>query len=327
MARLTNNHGIDLSLAVWLAHDDYDYVDKENYISVTTLIKPLRQIILPMRIPKDDSAPVDLMDRFRSRLGQSIHAALEMAWTSHYQGSMKALGYPQKIIDKVRVNPEQQEPDTLPVFTEIREEREIEGFTIGGKFDLILEGRVRDLKMTSVWSYLKQKSVGQWRLQGSLYRWLNPEKVKHDELFIQYLLLDWHNSGIKRDPNYPPIPVPTRSIDLLGYEETEHWVRNKLGLLKQYIGAPEDQIPECSDEDLWRDDPKFKYYSDPAKAALGGRSTKNFDNQADAEIHKANLGKGAIVAVPGLVRACNYCPAAPICSQFQRMFAAGLIAE
>ena len=50
MRRFTNNADIDLSVAVWLAHDDYDYVTKPNYISVTTLIKPIRQIILRGRV-------------------------------------------------------------------------------------------------------------------------------------------------------------------------------------------------------------------------------------------------------------------------------------
>ena len=52
MNRMSNNAGIDLAAALWLAHDDYDYVDKPNYISVTTLIKPIRQIILGMRVAK-----------------------------------------------------------------------------------------------------------------------------------------------------------------------------------------------------------------------------------------------------------------------------------
>ena len=48
---ITNNHGISLPLAVWLLHDDYDYVKDENYISATSLLKSTKQIILSKRIP------------------------------------------------------------------------------------------------------------------------------------------------------------------------------------------------------------------------------------------------------------------------------------
>lgn len=328
MTRYTNNAGVDISAAVWLAYDDYDYVQSENYISVTTLIKPVRQIILPQRLPKDTQPP-DLIDVFRSRLGQAFHRAVEDAWKHHYRQSMEALGYPKKAIDAVRINPEKEEPDTIPVHTEVRSEKEIDGYTVGGKFDLVIERRLRDVKMTSVWSFMNQKNVGKWRLQGSLYRWLNPEIIQHADLVIQYLLTDWSGAGRKRDPvNYPAHPAPSRSFELMGVQETEQWVRNKLRLLQQYVSAPEDQIPECSDEDLWRTDPVWKYYANPEVAERNGRSTKNFNCPTEAAKFMASKGsKGVIKEVPGLVRACNYCPAAPICSQYQRLLAQGQIAE
>ena len=36
----TNDHNIPLAMAVWLMHDDYDYIHDPKYISVTTLMKP-----------------------------------------------------------------------------------------------------------------------------------------------------------------------------------------------------------------------------------------------------------------------------------------------
>lgn len=330
MRRFTNNAGIDLSLAVWLARDDYDYVTKPNYISVTTLIKPIRQIILRGRVaalPVEQITLPDISERLRSVMGQTLHSGVEISWKEHYRTSMKALGYPQRVIDMVRINPEEQEPDTLPVYTEVRTEREFEGFVIGGKIDLIIEYRLRDVKMTTVWAYQSQKSVGPWRLQGSLYRWLNPEKVHHDELLVQYLLTDWNRAGRKRDPNsYPPHAAPSRSVELMGLQETEQWVRDKLRLLRQYVDAPEAQIPECSDEDLWRTDPVHKYYANPENTS--GRSTKNFEDLSEAQAFMASKGsKGVIKTVPGLVRACNHCTASVICSQYERLLREGAIAE
>ena len=46
---LTNEQGIGLSMAVFLAHDDYDYDARANGISATGMIKPVRQTILGKR--------------------------------------------------------------------------------------------------------------------------------------------------------------------------------------------------------------------------------------------------------------------------------------
>lgn len=335
MNRMSNNAGVDLAAALWLAHDDYDYVDKPNYISVTTLIKPIRQIILGERVAKiamehpEAAIPVDIIDRFKSRLGQSLHTGVEDSWKLHYRTSMQKLGYPKRVIDMVRINPEQEEPDTLPVYTEQRVEREVRigtvTYTVGGKIDLIIEGRLRDVKSTTVYKYTSQKGVGQWLLQGSLYRWLNPRKVHHDEFLVQYLLVDWTRGFASRDPKYPPHAAPTRSIRLMGLQETDKWVNDKLRLLTTLKDAPEADLPECSEEDLWRSEPVYKYYADASKTS--GRSTKNFDSEQEANAFRAEKGKGIVTPKPGVVKACGYCPCAPICGQYQRLLASGDIAS
>lgn len=331
MQRFTNNAGVDLSVALWLALDDYDYVDKPNYISATTLIKPIRQIILRNRIAKiaeqNPQAVVleDIIDRFKSRLGQELHGGVEASWKKNYRLAMSSLGFPNRVIDLVRINPEVEEPDTLPVYTEQRVEKEVAGYTVGGKIDLIIEGRLRDVKSTTVFKFISQKGVGQWQLQGSLYRWLNPGKVHHDEFLVQYLLVDWHRSGSQRDANYPPHPAPSRSVRLMSVAETDKWVKDKLRLLEQLKDAPDDQIPECSEEDLWRAPPVYKYYANPEKTT--GRSTKNFDTELEAVAYRTEQNKGVVIAKHGVVKACNYCPCAPICGQYQRLLASGDIAS
>lgn len=329
MTRMTNNAGVDLAAAIWLAHDDYDYVDKPNYISVTTLIKPPRQIILGQRVAllakeKPEAVrPVDIIDRFKSRLGQSLHTGVEYSWKDHYRTSMQKLGIPNRVIDMVRINPECEEPDTIPVYTEQRVEKEIAGHVVGGKIDLIIEGRLRDVKSTTVFKYMRRGGVEQWRLQGSLYRWLNPEKVHHGEFLVQYLLVDWVASIASRTPGYPAHPAVTRTVQLMGVGETETWIRNRLQLLQQLATAPDDQLPDCTEDDLWRSEPVFKYY---ASGQITARSTKNFDSEVAAMQYRAEKGKGIVVSVPGVVKACNYCECRVICGQYQRLLANGDIA-
>ena len=65
-------------------------------------------------------------------------------------------------------------------------------------------------------------------------------------------------------------------------------------------------------------------HPDPAKANdPAARSTKNFDNLAEANAFKAEKGKGVVVTKLGEPKACEYCPAFDICKQKDAYFAQG----
>jgi hypothetical protein len=316
--RLTNTTGINLALAVWLAHDDYsngseDIPDGE-VISATTLLKPVRQFVLAQRVPESDQVS-DIKDFIASSYGTAIHDSVEKAWTHGYQNAMKALGYPQKVIDRVEINPESPSPDSLPVYLEQRAFRQIDGVYISGKFDLIVNGEINDIKTTSVWGYIKGSKEEDYRLQMSIYRWLNPEKVTSDRATIQLIFTDWSPAQVNQIKGYPTSRLLPLDLELLSLQETETWIRNKLRELKANISLPEQEITRCTDKELWRSDPVYKYYSDPAKAQSGGRATKNFDTLSAAQAHRGSAGKGIVITVPGQVKACGYCPAFTICSQ------------
>jgi hypothetical protein len=102
----------------------------------------------------------------------------------------------------------------------------------------------------------------------------------------------------------------------MSIQETEAWVRWKLTQVMKYMDAPQEQIPECTDEELWRSDPQYKYYSDPTKTS--GRSTRNFETLAEANQFRAEKGKGVVITVPGEVKRCSYCDAYDACSQKNR---------
>lgn len=103
--------------------------------------------------------------------------------------------------------------------------------------------------------------------------------------------------------------------------ETGRFVANQLAEIEKYWDAPEEEIPECSDEDLWRSEPVYKYYKNPTKTA---RSTKNFDSMHDARVRMVEDGSvGIIKTVPGQVTACKYCPAFAACTQKDRLIASG----
>lgn len=336
MGFITNNSGIALPLAVWLLHDEYDYVNEPNYISVTTLMKPLRQIILPPRIPQE-AQQIDVADFVSRALGHAIHDSIEKAWVRGHERALKLLGYPKDVIERVLINPTDEErratPDCVPVYIEQRATRKIEVngevFTVGGKFDMSADLIVQDNKSTSVNTWIFGGRDEDYQLQMSQYRWIDAGRVEEGHLpriaedfgRVNYVFTDWAKNQAKSNPRYPQKRVEEKEIWLLSLEETEEWIRNKIALIQHHRNTPEHLLPECTDEELWRSAPKYKYFSDPAKAAdPTARSTKNFDDPAEAHRHMAEKGKGIVVTVPGEVKRCDYCAAFEGCTQKDRYF-------
>lgn len=319
--KITNRSSINLPLAVWLMHDTYDYVDKPNYISVTSLMKPIKQTILAARIPLSERE-MDVADNTARALGHSIHDSIESAWTHGYRRSMRLLGYPQEIIDRILINPTDEalraKDDAIPVYMEQREFREvvIDGvtYTVGGKYDMVADGELYDHKSTSAFSWLFGTRDDDHRDQGSLYRWLNPEKIYGTHIHINYIFTDWSRMQAKTNPKYPQNRVEQKDIALSSVAETDRWVRERLHLIKTHWNSPESEMPPCTDKELWRSDPQYKFYNDPLK--VSGRSTKNFDNIHDANQFMADKGgKGIVITIPGEAKACNYCQIYNICKQ------------
>jgi hypothetical protein len=320
MAHITNQGNISLALAVWLLHDEYDYINEEKYISVTGLMKPLRQIILPNRIPPEKRV-LDVQDFIASALGKSIHDSIEKAWIKNPGHKLKSLGIPDHIIERVKVNPTLEEVrasnEVIPIYLEQRTIRDFNGYRIGGKFDMVAEGSVQDNKSTSAFAWVAGTRDDDHILQMSLYRWIDSvqehRKITEDTGAINYIFTDWSKMMARQNPNYPQKRVETKHLPLMSLQETEAWVANKLRLIEQYSMSPESEIPHCTDEELWRSEPQFKYYADPAKTS--GRSTKNFPTLAEANLHMSQAGKGIVITKPGEPKRCGYCSAFEGCTQ------------
>lgn len=325
MNQLTNTRGFSLSMAVWLAHEEYtdgsDEFAGKNVISATSLLKPTRQIVLAPRVPLRERI-TDLSDLIAARFGHAVHDSVEQAWTRGYPMAMKRLGYPQKMIDKVRINPETVEDGDIPVYLEQRFFREIEvdgvEVVISGKFDQIIDGELNDTKTTSVYAYINRSKEEDYVLQGSIYRWINPDKVTSDMMQIQHVFTDWQRSQARINKDYPPDKLVEFPVELLSLRETENWIRSKIRNVIANQDLPEPEVVHCNAKELWMSDPTYKYYSDPAKAAAGGRSTRNFPDYPSAAAHHSKMGKGVIITVPSKPRACGYCPAFSVCSQKDR---------
>lgn len=315
---ITNKEDVPLTLAVWAVDDDYDYVNQENYISVTQLIKPIKQIILGMRVTDEDT---DVSDLINAALGTSIHSGIEKAWKFNYKKNLKSLGYSDELINKIKINPKKEDlKDTdIPIYIEQRNTIKVDNFTIGGKFDMVADGILHDNKSTSVYTWIYGGRDKDYCLQGSLYKLINKDIIKEDFIRVNYIFTDWQKSAAAQNIKYPLNRLVCKDIPLLSLEETQKFVEDKVKQIKLYKDSPEEKLPRCTDEDLWRAEPKYKYYADPTKTS--GRSTKNFTSFEEANEYKLAKGnKGVVIVVPGEVKRCMYCRAYNICKQRREYF-------
>lgn len=315
---VTNRTDIHLALAAWLAYDGYDHSDDPKEISVTSLIKPLKQTILAARVPPQNNVE-DIVGRVASATGTAIHDSIEAVWATpeKIEKSLKSLGLPKKIRDRIVVNPSDEVLATMKnpiaVYVEIRSKKKVGKWIVSGKFDIVFDAEVGDFKSTKAYSYMKGNKVLDYKKQGSMYRWLNPDKIKKDTMKIHYIITDFSPVNTYQQ-GYPEQAVFSKTYDLASYEDTQEYVESRLAQLEKLWNAPESEMEPCSEEDLWMDPPKFKYYKDPTKKA---RSTKNFDDMHSARQYQATTGKGAglIDVVYGEVKACKYCAAFHVCQQ------------
>lgn len=312
---IANNKNIPFVLQVWLAADNYDYQVGDKYLSATTLLRSPRQIILERRVDTS-GLTADIEDSIARTMGNAIHEGIESAWMHNLPQSLKVLGQ-ENIKDMFTINPKPEEDLTnkIPVYIEQRTSKDIDGFTIGGKFDFVADGVLHDFKTTSVYSYIHGDRVKEYKLQGSIYRWLNQDKIKNDFIRICYIFTDWSKAEASRNPEYPQCRCLAKEYELLSVADTEQWIKNKLAVLSKYWDAPDSEIPECTDEELWLTPTQYKYYTNPDNT----RATKNFDVYGDAIAFQRSKGKGVVITVPGAPQHCNYCSAAPICQQRKRI--------
>lgn len=328
MKKITNNHMVDLPIAVWLLQNGYysgaDVAPEGELISVTTLMKPTRRLILERQVDQSQEV-LDVADLVASRVGHGLHDSIERAWTEgDWQGAMRRLHYPQSVIDKVLINPDPSEvgEDDIPIFLEQRRFKEIGGVVLTGQLDFSINGAYRDIKTTSTFSYTSGKKDQDYILQGSLYRYIMPELIWQEKMRIEFIFTDWQKYRAKADPNYPQAKVAHKEYPLMSHQEVEDWVLNKIEHIKKNAKHVKDQskLVRCTDDELWKQPDTYKYYANPETAKKGGRAQKTFEKMADAEQHKAEKGKGVIITTKGEVKACEYCPAFSVCEQRKEYF-------
>jgi len=318
--KYTNKANVSLPLAVWLMHDDYDYDDRPNVISATSLLKPIRALVLKYQY-NDINKEVDITDLVSARMGSAIHAIAEEAWLErgNISKALKAMGTSN--LDKIFIiNPDKPVKDSeVAVYVEQRHETTVGDYIISGKYDLVLDGTLSDYKSTSVWTYIYDSNAMKYTQQGSIYKWLAPDRITDNKVSIQFIFTDWSAANAARDSKYPQSRVLTRDYPLWSTDRTENYIKDKLQDVTSLLDKPQEQLPQCTSEELWESATKYKYFKNPDAQ----RATKNFDTLDEANIRLATEGVGTIKTVPGEAKACRYCEVVEVCDQAQSLINQG----
>ncbi len=321
MYKFTNKNQLSLPLAVFLVNDTYDYDDRDRAISTTAILRSIRSIVLSMQHDTLEKE-VDIIDLAASKLGTAFHDACESAWKNPeaLKIALTAIGK-EDWQDRIKINSPVLSEEDIPIYIEQRHEKQLGEYTITGKYDVVVNGRLSDYKSTSVYSVIFGSNDQKYVLQGSIYRWLSPDIITDDHMDIEFIFTDWSKAKALQQKDYPQNRVMTKTYPLMSLEATEQWLITKLKEIHTYHNADQETLPECTDEELWATPTVFKYYKNPSKL---DRSTKNFDTLDAANARLASEGSvGIINEVKGQVKACTYCNALNVCNQAKQLIMQG----
>jgi hypothetical protein len=278
--RITNTHGMPESIVRAITNDPYEGPkQRTDKISVSTLINPPKIHFLKIR--HWDEIVEDASEHLWRLLGHSVHSVLERA------------------------------EDTKTIKEE-RLEEEIDGITISGQMDLLGEDSIEDYKITSVWSYIfSPTGKPEWVAQLNLYRWLSRKIFNVKKLTIHCILRDHQGSKAKADANYPQIPFKSIPIAVWSLEDTDKYIRDRVGLFKSCIYKKDHELPECTAEEMWAKGDKYAVMKPGRKTAI-----KVCDTEAEAQ---AVIVAGyTIVKRPGSRNRCeDYCLVNKWCAQYK----------
>ena len=135
---------------------------------------------------------------------------------------------------------------------------------------------------------------------------------------IDFFFTDWKRSDALKGGNYPPIRYQEQRIELWDLDRTEEWLTDRLEEFSFALGS----IPQCSAEDLWQPPTTYAVYRKAGQA----RAVKVLQDKAAALEFADGIG-GAVEIREGKAKRCAYCVAAPFCSQYAEMKAAGRVDE
>lgn len=283
--KYTNRYGLPPPFVQAVLRDPYSK-GKADFSATELIDSPRRQALLKEH---DDEIVTDVSDRLFSVLGRGVHAILE----------------------------EYGRRAGLEDYTEQRFYAKVDGFILSGGMDLWMPGNegtfITDYKVTSAKS---AKAKPEWECQLNIYAWLFEQNRGYQPtgLRICAILRDW--SKMKMRGDYPPAPLITIQIPLWSPSEQLAYIRDRITIhasarASQAFG---EELPPCTDEEVWRRDVSWA-----VKKIGGKRASAVYDSIVEAKLALAEKGPGyEIEHRPGEPLRCKeYCEASAFCTQWK----------
>lgn len=282
---ITNNANLPMPF-VRMAESDYEVKDKRY--SVTTLLKPVREILLKRRYDKEIEQ--DCSDMIWLLFGKAVHSVLEQYGT----------GENEFVEEKLTVLLEN-------------------GYTISGIIDFydMKRAEVVDYKTASVWKVI-YKDFEDWRKQGLMYAWmLRKNGLACDKATFYAILKDHSVQKAKYEDGYPKSPVYKVEFDITDADiaEIDKFIRDKIDELIKYESVPDGELPLCSAEDRWNDGDKFAVMRKGTK-----RAQRVLDSLEEATAYIAEKGGDYIETRKGVDKKCmDYCLCCTKCEYWKSL--------
>ena len=257
-----------------------EYTGGSSYISASGITKSPRIFHLEKR--HGSKVDQDASEFIWSLIGTLIHGILE-----------KAADYTEEARAEERLY------------------KEVLGEVFSGQYDLIEGNTLYDYKVTSVWSVLKDHKF-EWEAQANLNRLLLHEHgTEIDNLEIVCILRDWQKTKAKIDKAYPQTQIKRVKLPVWSLERADNYLIDKITELQSHENTPDNELPTCTQAEMWQDDTTYAVMKKGAK-----RASKLFQMPLEATIYAKQIG-GYVEERESIPKRClDYCSVNKFCNQF-----------
>jgi hypothetical protein len=303
----TNNSNIPFETAIFALYQStlYDGSDKENYLSVSDLIAPVRKTVLKLKYKIKPE--MDVSNMLAAAKGTSHHSDMELALQAYN---------------------DEQTNDDAKYIQEVRSAKEFGKWTVAGKFDMVTgkdengKRTLKDLKHVSGYSVQKlnteketmehgltieeamesRPTYTKFQLQLSIYCDLNQDLDLNPYADILFML----SSKVGFGPS--PTDFAVR-FPVLPAEEVEEFIKRRIALIEEQLALDELTI-FCSPVERGTTQAEYKVKRMNKAGNYATVAGSKFNNRSDVDAFLRNKGRAGdiIDETPASHKLCNYCP-------------------
>lgn len=190
---------------------------------------------------------------------------------------------------------------------------------VAGRFDILEREKVLwDIKQTSTFKFVKG-NVDDFEKQLNIYAYmLELDGIKVNAVKILAVFPDWNKWERQRQGgSYPPNKMTAYEFELWPFKDREQFFMDRLNLHDDASVVPDDQLPLCSDKDMWAQPTKWAVYKD----GNSQKASRLFVSEQEAIDYRDGMKDSADAIIkerPGFrTRCADWCKCSPVCDQYQ----------